>query len=391
MRIGIVAGEASGDLLGAGLIEAIRRRHPQAQFEGIAGPRMRAAGCTPLFDAEKLSVMGLVEVLGHLPELLKIRKQVRQHFLAQPPDVFVGVDAPDFNLRLERQLRDAGIPTVHYVSPSVWAWRQGRVRHIGRSADRVLTLFPFEARFYERFGIDARFVGHPLADRIPLETDRTAARRELGLPESGTVVALLPGSREGEVRRLAAPFLRAAARCAQARPRLRFVVPMAGASLRAQFEMARMQEAPELAITVTDGHAHRAMTAADVVLLASGTAALEALLLSRPMVVAYKLAPLSYALVKGLRMLKAPYYSLPNWLCGEAVVPELIQGDAHPEALSRALLQWLDEPQRMQALGERFAAIHRQLRRGASEAAAEAVLDLIGDGKKAEQENQAQR
>lgn len=384
MRIGMVAGEASGDLLGAELIEAIRRRYPHARFEGIAGPRMRAAGCTALFDSEKLAVMGLFEVLGHLPELLSIRRRLRVHFLADPPDVFVGVDAPDFNLRLERQLREAGIRTVHYVSPSVWAWRQGRVRHIGRSVDRVLTLFPFEARFYERFGIDARFVGHPLADNIPLEVDRAAARRELGLPEDGRVVALLPGSREGEVSRLATPFLQAAVRCAQAHPGLRFVVPMAGASLRARFEQDRLREAPDLNITVTDGQAHRAMAAADVVLLASGTAALEALLLKRPMVVAYKLAPLTYAVMMGLRMLKVPYYSLPNWLCGEMVVPELIQKAAQPQALASALLQWLEQPQRMQALGERFQAVHRELRRGASDAAAEAVLELIPDGQKAE-------
>lgn len=384
MRIGIVAGEASGDLLAAGLMDALRLRHPQVRFEGIAGPRMRAAGCKALFDSEKLAVMGLVEVLGHLPELLSIRHRLRRHFLADPPDLFIGVDAPDFNLRLERQLRAAGIPTVHYVSPSVWAWRQGRVRHIGRSVDRMLTLFPFEAGFYEQHGVDARFVGHPLADSIALEVDCEAARRALGLPEAGPVIALLPGSRMGEVRRLAAPFLHAALRCAAARPELRFVAPMAGPAVRSLFERTAAQVAPRLNLTVVDGDAHQAMAAADVVLLASGTAALEALLLKRPMVVAYKLAPLSYALMRGLRILRVPYYSLPNWLCGEAVVPELMQHAATPQALATALLQWLEQPQRVQALSQRFEQVHRQLRRGASAAAAEAVLELLSDG----QENQ---
>lgn len=385
MRIGIVAGEASGDLLAAGLMDALRLRYPQARFEGIAGPRMRAAGCKALFDSEKLAVMGLVEVLRHLPELLSIRHRLRRHFLADPPDLFIGVDAPDFNLRLERQLRESGIPTVHYVSPSVWAWRQGRVRHIGRSVDRMLTLFPFEAGFYEQHDVEARFVGHPLADSIPLEVDCEAARRALGLTETGPVIALLPGSRLGEVRRLAAPFLQAALRCAAVRPELRFVAPMAGPAVRSLFERTAAQVAPGLNLVVVDGDAQQAMAAADVVLLASGTAALEALLLKRPMVVAYKLAPLSYALIRGLRILRVPYYSLPNWLCGEAVVPELMQHAATPQALAAALLEWLEQPQRALVLRQRFERVHRQLRRGASAAAAEAVLELVSHGQESKQ------
>lgn len=375
-----MAGEASGDLLGAELIAEIRKRRPDAEFEGIAGPRMRAQGCHALFDSERLAVMGLFEVLGHLPELLSIRRQLRRHFLGSPPDVFVGIDAPDFNLGLERKLHAAGISTVHYVSPSVWAWRQGRVRHIAQSVDRVLTLFPFEEHFYERHGVDARFVGHPLADAIPASVDRAAARRELRLPASGPVVALLPGSRRSEVQRLAKTFVRTAQRCAEIRPGMRFVAPMANASLRAIFEDAVAQYGSGLQFEITDGNAQQAMTAADVVLLASGTATLEALLLKRPMVVAYRLSALTYWLVRGLRMLKVPYYSLPNWLCGEPVIPEFIQGAARPETLAAAVLQWLDQPQRMQALAARFDEVHRVLRRDASARAAEAILELEPHG-----------
>lgn len=380
MRIGLVAGEASGDLLGAELMAEIRLRCPNVQFEGIAGPRMRAQGCRVLFDSEKLAVMGLFEVLGHLPELLSIRRQVRRYFLQSPPDVFVGIDAPDFNLGLERSLRAAGIRTLHYVSPSVWAWRQGRVRKIARSVDRMLTLFPFEADFYQQHEVEARFVGHPLADNIPSAVDRAGARRALQLSEDAPVLALLPGSRRGEVERLAEPFVGAAARCLQAKPDMRFVAPMASAAVKEIFSRAVAKVSPGLPITVTDGNAQQAMAAADVVLLASGTATLEALLLRRPMVVAYRLSALTYWLVRSMRMMKVPYYSLPNWLCGEAVVPELIQQAAQPAPLADAVLQWLDEPERVQALAARFEQVHAQLHRGASARAAEAVLELGGHG-----------
>lgn len=380
MRIALVAGEASGDLLGAELIAEIRKRHPDAEFEGIAGPRMRAQGCRALFDSEKLAVMGLFEVLGHLRELLSIRHELRRHLLRSPPDVFVGIDAPDFNLGLESKLHAAGIRTVHYVSPSVWAWRKGRLPRIARSVDRMLTLFPFEERFYERYGIDACFVGHPLADAIPLTIDQSAARRALALPESGPVVALLPGSRRSEVERLAEVFVHTALRCVEVRPDLHFVAPMANAAVRAIFAEAVARHGPQLRLTIIDGDAQQAMAAADVVLLASGTASLEAMLLKRPMVVAYRLSPLTYWLLKGLGIMKVPYYSLPNWLCGEQVVPELIQGAAQPKNLADAVLQWLDQPQRMQALTARFEALHRVLRRGASARAAEAVLGAVSNG-----------
>ena len=380
MRIALVAGEASGDLLGAELIAEIRKRHPDAEFEGIAGPRMRAQGCRALFDSEKLAVMGLFEVLGHLRELLSIRRELRRHLLRSPPDVFVGIDAPDFNLGLECKLHEAGIRTVHYVSPSVWAWRKGRLPRIARSVDRMLTLFPFEERFYERYGIDACFVGHPLADAIPFTVDQSGARRALQLPESGPVIALLPGSRRSEVERLAEVFVRTALRCVDARPDLHFVAPMVNMSVREIFAEAVARYGPQLQLTITDGDAQQAMAAADVVLLASGTASLEAMLLKRPMVVAYRLSPLTYWLLKGLGMMKVPYYSLPNWLCGAQVVPELIQGAAQPKNLADAVLLWLDQPQRMQALTERFDALHRVLRRGASARAAEAVLEAVSNG-----------
>ncbi len=380
MRIGLVAGEASGDMLGAELIAEIRKRHPQAEFEGIAGPRMREQGCRALFESEKLAVMGIFEVLGHLPELLSIRRQVRRHFVQSPPDVFVGIDAPDFNLGLERKLHEAGIRTVHYVSPSVWAWRQGRVQHIAASVDRVLTLFPFEQTFYQQHGVDARCVGHPLADAIPAQVDQAAARRALNLPQSGAVVALLPGSRRSEVQRLAKTFVLTARRCAETRPTLHFVAPMAHAAVRTIFSDAVDRYGAGLNVKLTDGGAQQAIAAADVVLLASGTATLEALLLKRPMVVAYRISTLTYWLVRGLRLLKVPYYSLPNWLCREQVIPEFIQGDARPERLATAVLRWLDHPQDMHALADRFEEVHRSLRRGASARAAEAVLELVGHG-----------
>lgn len=378
MRIGMVAGEASGDLLGARLIEAIRARCPDAQFEGIAGSRMEAAGCRALASADQLAVMGLVEVLGHLPELLLLRRRIRRHFLAKPPDVFIGIDAPDFNLGLERRLRAAGILTVHYVSPTVWAWRAGRIPGIRASVDHLLTLFPFEADFHHRYGIPATFVGHPLADEIPPDSDPAAARAELGLPADGRVVALLPGSRKGEVKRLAEPFLRAAAQLRHADPALRFVAPMARPDLRALFEAVRARVAADLPVTVLEGRSREAMAAADVVLAASGTATLEALLLRRPVVVAYKMAPVTAWVLLRLRMLKVSSYSLPNLLAGEPLVPEFIQGEVEPSRLAAAVRGLLDDPARAAALRDRFAEIQRTLRRGASARAADAVLDLVG-------------
>ena len=375
LRIAMVAGEASGDLLGVGLITALKRRFPDATFSGIAGPRMIAAGCEAVFPLEKLSVMGLTEVLGHLPELLAIRKGLLRRLHAERPDVFIGIDAPDFNLGLERQLKAVGIATVHYVSPSVWAWRQYRLRKIAQSVDLMLTLFPFEARFYEAHRVPVRYVGHPLADALPLAPDRAAARAELQLPQQGELVALLPGSRLSEVRALGDIFIDAARRCLAARPRLRFVAPLATAATRELFEARVRTLAPELPITVVQGRAHAAMSAADAVMVASGTATLEAMLLKCPLAMAYRLSPLTYWLAK--RLVKVPHYSLPNLLAGRALVPEFIQKDATGAAISTAILKYLDDASLRAQLVATFTEIHRELRHDADERAAEAVADLI--------------
>ncbi len=376
MRIGIVAGEASGDLLGAGLIRAIRERYPQAVFEGIAGPQMIGAGASSLFPMERLSVMGFSEVIGRLRELLGIRRQLARHFIENPPDAFIGIDAPDFTLGLERKLHQAGIKTVHYVSPSVWAWRQRRVKKIVRSTDLMLTLFPFEAEFYREHQMPVHFVGHPLADLIPLRPDRAAARRELGLPAAGEVLALLPGSRSTELNHLAATFIDTARWLKLQRPDLHIVVPLANAARRAQFQsiLAEALEPPPL--TLVDGRAREVMAAADVVLLASGTASLEAMLLKRPMVVAYRMAPFSYWLAR--RLLKVKSVSLPNLLAGDILVPELLQDAATPDQLGQAVLYYLENPQAAAEVMEHFNEIHHELRQDASRQAARAVLELIG-------------
>jgi lipid-A-disaccharide synthase len=376
LRVGLVAGEASGDLLGAGLIEAIRERVPDARFEGIAGPRMVAAGCRAFAQSERLAVMGLVEPLGRLPELLRLRHRLARYFLDDPPDVFVGIDAPDFNLALERKLREGGIPAVHYVSPSVWAWRQYRVRKIARSVDAMLTLFPFEADFYRTHGVPVTFVGHPLAESIPDRTDPQAARQELGLRGEGPVLALLPGSRLGEINRLGRDFLMAAAQLSEDIPGLRVIAPMASASARTAFEAQWQQVAPRLGLQLFDGRSHEVMAAADAVLLASGTAALEAMLLKRPMVVAYRLAGLTYTLLRRLKLMQVDRYSLPNLLAQMDVVPELIQDAVTPQALAAAVGPLLRDVAARERQLEVFDAIHHQLRAGGSAKAADAVLAL---------------
>lgn len=380
-RIAIVAGEASGDLLGAGLVAALRERYPDAEFAGIGGDRMRAAGLDAWWDAGELAVMGLAEVLRYLPRLLRLRGALRRRLLAWRPDVYVGIDAPDFNLPVERWLKDRGIATVHYVSPSVWAWREGRAAKIGRSADRVLCLFPMEPAIYARHGVDARFVGHPLADEMPLQPDRAAARADLGLPVDAPVLALLPGSRTGEIERLGPDFLAAAARVAADVPGLRVVAPMADRRARGAFErvLAASPARDALAgvLDVIDGRARRLMIASDVVLLASGTATLEGMLAKRPMVVAYKVAASTYRLVKGLGMLKVSRYALPNILAGDDLVPELMQGDCTPTKLADAVLHWLRDPQAAAALAPRFMNLHLELRRDASARAAEAVVEVV--------------
>ncbi|WP_065242519.1 lipid-A-disaccharide synthase [Pseudomonas sp. EpS/L25] len=371
MRVALVAGEASGDLLGAGLMQALRAQHPHIEFMGVGGPRMEAEGLVSEFPMERLAVMGLVEVLGRLRELLGRRKALIAQLLAARPDVFIGIDAPDFVLEIEAQLHGAGIPAVHYVSPSVWAWRQKRVLKIRDGCDLMLTLFPFEARFYEEQRVPVRFVGHPLADTIPFDSDRRAARQSLGLPEEGKVIALLPGSRGGEVGRLGALFLDAAALLLAKRPDVRFVLPCANAARRAQVEQL-LEGRPPLPLLLTDGRSHEVLAACDGVLIASGTATLETLLFKRPMVVAYRVAPLTYLILK--QLVKSPYISLPNLLAGRKLVPELIQHEATPEHLVAELLPLLERPEQQT---DSFAAIHHSLRRDASVQAASAVLALL--------------
>jgi len=375
LRIALVAGEASGDILGAGLMRALKAQHPAVEFIGVGGPLMQAEGLTSYFPMERLSVMGLVEVLGRLRELLARRKLLIQTLIEEKPDVFIGIDAPDFTLNIELKLRQAGIKTVHYVSPSVWAWRQKRVLKIREGCDLMLTLLPFEARFYEEKGVPVRFVGHTLADTIPLQADRAAARAELGLAD-GPLVALMPGSRGGEVGRLASVFFDAAERLQALKPGIRFVLPCASPQRRAQIET--LLEGRNLPLTLLDGQSHLALAACDAVLIASGTATLEALLYKRPMVVAYRLAPLTFWILK--RMVKSPYISLPNLLAQRLLVPELLQDDATPEALAQTLLPLIDGGEE-QTRG--FDDIHRTLRRDASNQAADAVLTLIGQKQEA--------
>ncbi len=380
MRIALVAGEASGDLLGAGLVEALKRRFPEAEFAGVAGPKMRAAGVQAWEDSEALSVMGLAEVLRHLPRLLKLRGSLRERLLAWKPDVFIGIDAPDFNLGLERALKQAGVRTVHYVSPSVWAWREGRAAKLGRSADLVLCLFPMEPPIYERHGVAARFVGHPLAEAFEDHPDQSAARAALEVPAGIPVLALLPGSRSGEIRRLLPTFLQAARLLAAEVPALQVLVPAANARCHAQISEHLVSD-PVPGLRVLEGHAHEAMVAADAVLLASGTAALEAMLAKRPMVVGYRISSLTYRLVMGLGMMRSNRYSLPNVLANEPIVPELMQHDCTPENLAAALRPWFTHPDAESTMASRFLAIHQRLRAGAggaSQAAANAVAELLG-------------
>jgi lipid-A-disaccharide synthase len=379
----LVAGEASGDQLGAGLIASLRELFPSARFAGIGGPRMAATGMHIWHPAEKLSVMGLVEVLAHLPQLLAMRRDVYQRVLRNPPAVFIGIDAPDFNLGLERRLKRAGVRTVHYVSPSVWAWREKRAAKLGRSADRVLCLFPMEPAIYARHGVDARFVGHPLADAFALVPDQADARRELDLPQDVPVLALLPGSRLGEIRRLGADFLDAAALLKQQLPQLHIIAPMANTTCRAAFQRilddSALSPQPSALpfVHIIDGNAHQAMIAADAVLLASGTAALEAMLAKRPMVVAYRLAPLTYRIVRWLRLMRTNVYSLPNILAGKTVVAELMQDACTPAALSQALLPFLRSRTLPQEILQIFQRLHGELRGDADRRAAAAVAELI--------------
>ena len=373
--IALVAGEASGDTLGAGLIRALKEQHPDAEFIGIGGPRMQAEGLVSQVPMERLAVMGLVEVLGRLRELLRIRRDLVKFLIRRQPDVFIGIDAPDFTLGVEQRLRDAGIPTVHYVSPSVWAWREKRVLGIRKSTDLMLTLFPFEEEVYRKHGVAVRCVGHTLADQIPMEPDRAAARTALALPADAQVIALMPGSRNGELRKLGLLFLQTAAWCLERNPGLRFVLPCANAERRQQIETILSDSGLHLPLTLLDGQAHDALAACDAVLIASGTATLEAMLFKRPMVVAYRMAPLTFRILK--RLVRVGHVALPNLLAGHEVAPEFLQDAATPEAMGQALLDRLGPtPEREQAENE-FRELHTLLRRNADHTAAEAVLDLL--------------
>jgi lipid-A-disaccharide synthase len=377
LRIALVAGEASGDTLGAALIEALRRRFPAAEFAGVAGPRMRAAGCIGWHDIDDLSVMGLTEVITHLPRLMRLRVALRKRILDWRPDVFVGVDYKEFNLGLARQLKRAGLTTVQYVSPQVWAWRQGRVRTLGESVDLVLCLFPFEPDFYREHGVRAAFVGHPLADQIPLNADRDAARAELAIASGSRVLAVLPGSRRGEVERLADVFAGAAELLAKRFPGLVSIAPMVTPALRELFSVQCVQHAPTAGIRMLDGQARRALAAADVVLVASGTATLETALSGRPMVVAYKLGFITAFLLRTLRLVKIRHFSQPNLLAGKEIVPEFFQEAATASNLANALARWLEHPADVTRVQQEFAAIHARLKCNGAERAATEIGDLL--------------
>jgi len=376
-RIAMVAGETSGDALGAGLIEQLRKRFPDAEFAGIGGDAMRRAGCDIWHDAGELAVMGLSEVLRHLPRLLRLRRQFRERALAWNPDVFIGIDAPDFNLGVERWLKQRDVRTVHYVSPSVWAWREKRAQKIGASADLVLCLFPMEPPIYARHGIDARFVGHPMADEMPIEPDQAAARESLGLHAYTPVLAVLPGSRLGEIGRLGKIFLEAARIVSESVPYLQIVVPAANSACRDVLRPLIAEAGFATPPLLTDGRAREAMVAADVVLLASGTATLEAMLAKRAMVVGYKVAPLTYRIVKAFGMLKVERYALPNVLAGSDVAPELMQDECTPENLAAAVLNQFQHPEITGALQPRYRELHETLRQDASARAADAICNLL--------------
>ena len=375
-RIAIIAGEASGDLLAARLIFALKQRQPDLVFEGIAGPEMQAAGCTSLFPLEKLSVMGLVEVLKDLPALWSMRRQLKKRWLETPPDLFIGVDAPDFNLPLAASLHADGIPTVHYVSPSIWAWREGRVKKIQGKIDLMLTLFPFEVDFYKKHQVPAQFVGHPLADELPFAAKASGARQLLGLALDQPVLGLLPGSRTKEVQALGAVFLQTAHRLKLKYPDLQLVIPTVRADLKNQLQTIQQQVAPDLPIIYVDGQSRLVMQAADYLLMASGTAVLEGMLSGRLMVAAYRVSPITWWLIHTFKLAKVNYVTLPNNLAGEALVPELLQDRANPPELAAALESLMSiAPERRAYLLQRFKELQLQLRGDASANAAKAILE----------------
>ena len=377
LRIGVVAGEPSGDVLAAGMIAELKRQHPNAVIEGIGGDNMIAAGCDSLFDMETLSVMGLVEVVAHLPAILKVKNALVAHFRKNPPDIFVGVDAPDFNLRVEAELKKLGIKTVHYVSPTIWAWREKRIHKIARATNCVLGLFPFEADVYQKYDVPYRYVGHTLADAIPLHPDKEGARDALSLPEDATVIAVLPGSRNSEIKSLLPVFTETMAEVSRQKPDCTFVIPAANNYRYDDITAYLSENLPDsLASTqvkVVHGNARNAMIASDAILLASGTATLEAMLCKSPMVAAYKLSGLTYKIMQYLY--KAPFFTLPNLLAGEKIIPELLQDEVNPQTLSKQLLHYLDSDN--QPLIDRFCSLHETLKQNADKQSAAAILDLI--------------
>lgn len=377
LRVGLVAGEASGDTLGAALIDALRRLEPDAEFFGVAGPKMRAAGCEMWEPSDSLALMGLFEIVRELPRLLKLLSRLRRAFIDARPDVFVGIDAPDTNLRLARGLHAAGIPTVQYVSPQVWAWRQSRVHGIHESVDLVLCLLPFEKQFYDDQGVAAEFVGHPLADAIPLHPDRAAARAALKLPADAQVVALLPGSRRGEVTRLADDFAATVAWLARRKPELEFIAPMANPAARDIFSRALARQAPGIAVRLIDGQAQSALIACNAALVTSGTASLEAALCKRPMTVVYRLGALTAWVLTRLKLVKSKFFAQPNLLADRRVVGEYFQEQIDPELLGAELLMWLSDAGRRGELEQEFLRLHVDLKRDASARAAQAIMNLL--------------
>ena len=373
MKIGLVAGEASGDVLGAGLIRAIRERIPDAEFEGVAGPEMVAAGCEQWEPSDSLAVMGLVEPLAHIPRLLRLRRELARRWRESPPDVFVGIDAPDFNLGLEKKLRKAGIKTAHYVSPSIWAWRPGRVKKVRKAADTVLCILPFEPRLYEEHGVNAMFVGHPKAHEAPEIVDVDAARLELGFG-TGEVVAVMPGSRSGEVSRIGGIVAAAAKEILAARPGVRFVTPVAAPKLRPMIEQQLRDAGVEAHFTLLDGDAQLAMSAADVVLQASGTAVLEAALLRKPTVATYRVSPVTFWIARWL--VKLEHFTLPNLLTEQPLVPEFMQHNALPRPIAAEVIALLDDPERRRSISERFDRLRAELALDADQHAADSVIEL---------------
>lgn len=375
MKIGILAGEASGDLLGASLIHALHKRCPDLHIEGIGGPAMMAAGCESLFDIERLTMMGFIEPLFRLPDLIKLRYDLFKYFIHNRPDVFIGIDAPDFNIGLEIKLRRAGIPVIHYVSPSVWAWRQYRVHKIAKAVDMMLTLLPFETAFYEKHHIPVRYVGHPLADEIPLHPDKIAARRALCIDEQATYVALFPGSRRQEINDMAEPFLLAAKQILQQKPQVRFITSHVNEQRYQEFYEYYQKFAPELPLEFFTRRSHDVMAAADVVAVTSGTATLETMLYKKPMVIAYRMSRFTYQLAKIL--VKTPFIGLPNLLANELIVPELIQDTVTPEAIAEHILTYLDQPEKIKELEKKFMKLHHQLLGNSEHCISQAVLDVL--------------